>query len=332
LNPIKIAGASDPVSLNAGAEEMRACGLDRDIESRGNKETKIKGLRINPEARMVVKEYEYGALLVTGRDKIKSGYGNGDCLLMNMKHFFFALSDSTERYSRASRDILERLCDEVDDKGVPEHKEEWLDLVNDVFAPQKYHHKATFSLAAIKRHEAGASICIINGGDSTVNIVNKVTGKVEYRTESNMNFAGRSKTISGAMELTLRGDGYRLVMASDGLADVARFCKRDLTEMMGTDLTDGNVHDVPEKLRELIRAADLGGIAGNYDDIGIIVIDPMSLEMNNNVQIVMGGTNPGEEDAYQRRIAGSSIGDRWISMDELPEKARHMNMCGIKVW
>jgi hypothetical protein len=62
-----------------------------------------------------------------------------------------------------------------------------------------------------------------------------------------------------------------------------------------------------------------------------MVIDPMSLEMNNNVQIVMGGTNPSEEDAYQRRIAGSSIGDGWISMDELPEKASYMSMCGIKV-
>ncbi len=294
-------------------------------------ETEIKGVQIHPEARIVVKEYEYGALLVTGRDKITCGYGNGDCLLLNMKHLFFALSDSTERYSRASRDILERLCEEVDKKGVPEHKEEWLDLVNDVFAHQKYHHKATFSLAALRRNATGASICIINGGDSTVHIVNKVTGRVEYRTEPNMNFAGRSKKISGVMELSLKGDGYRLVMASDGLADVARFCGKDVTEMVGTFLSHDNVHEIPEKLRELIRSADLGGTAGNYDDFGIIVIDPMSLKTDSDAQIVMGGTDPGEEDAYQRRIADSSSGDGWISLKEIPEKALRINICGIKV-
>jgi hypothetical protein len=294
-------------------------------------ETEIKGVQIHPEARIVVKEYEYGALLVTGRDKITCGYGNGDCLLLNMKHLFFALSDSNERYSRASRDILERLCEEVDKKGVPEHKEEWLDLVNDVFAHQKYHHKATFSFAAIRRNATGASICIINGGDSTVHIVNKVTGRVEYRTEPNMNFAGRSKKISGVMELSLKGDGYRLVMASDGLADVARFCGKDVTEMVGAFLTHDNVHEIPEKLRELIRSADLGGTAGNYDDFGIIVIDPMSLKTDSDAQIVMGGTDPGEEDAYQRRIADTSSGDGWISMKEIPEKALRINMCGIRV-
>jgi hypothetical protein len=294
-------------------------------------ETEIKGVQIHPEARIVVNEYEYGALLVTGRDKITCGYGNGDCLLLNMKHLFFALSDSTERYSRASRDILERLCEEVDKKGVPEHKEEWLDCVNDVFAHQKYHHKATFSLAAIRRNATGASICIINGGDSSVHIVNKVTGRVEYRTEPNMNFAGRSKKISGVMELSLKGDGYRLVMASDGLTDVARFCGKDVMEMVGTFLSHDNVHEIPEKLRELIRSADLGGTAGNYDDFGIIVIDPMSLKTDSDVQIVMGGTNPGEEDAYQRKIADSSSGDGWISMKEIPEKACRINICGIRV-
>jgi hypothetical protein len=296
-----------------------------------SKESKIKGVKINPDARMVVKDYECGALLVTGCDKIKSGYGNGDCLLLNLKESFFALSDSTERYSRASRDILERLCVEVDKKGVPENKEEWLDLVNDVFAAQKYHQKATFSLAAIKRTNTGTSICIINGGDSSVNIINKDTGRVEYRTESDMNFAGRSKGISKVMELSLKGSDYRLVMASDGLADVARFCDKDVTEMVGTFLTHNNVHEIPKKLRELIRAADLDGIAGNYDDIGVIVIDPMSLEMNCDAQIVMGGTTPGEEDVYQMRMADSPTNDGWITMNELPENTNYINMCGIRV-
>lgn len=296
-----------------------------------SKEPKIKEVKINPYARMIVKDYVCGALLVTGRDKIKSGYGNGDCLLLNLKESIFAVSDSTERYSRASRDILERLCAKVDKKGAPVNKEEWLDLVNEVFAAQKYHQKATFSLAAVKRTTTGTSIRIVHGGDSSVNLINKATGRVEYRTEPDMNFAGRSKAISKVIELSLKDSDYRLVLASDGLADVARFCNMDVTEMVGTFLSHDNVHEIPKKMRKLIMEADLKGIAGNYDDIGIIVIDPMSLEMNCCAQIVMGGTNPGEEDVYQKRIAASPTNDVWISMNELPENTHYINMCGIRV-
>ena len=288
-------------------------------------------MRINPDARIIVKKNEYGALIVTGHDKIKSGYGNGDCLLLNLKDTFFALSDSAERYSQASRDILERLGEEVDREGVPVKKEEWLDLVNRVFAVQKYQHKATFSLAAVRRNATGASLCIINGGDSVVTVVSRTKGRVEYRTEPNMNFAGRSKGISGVVELTLKGKEYRLVMASDGLSDVARFCRVDIADMMGTFLSREHVHQIPEKLLEMIRSAESRGIAGNYDDIGIIVVDPMNLARNSDVQIMMGGTNPIEENAYQKKMSDSGSFDEWISLKDLPEKATYINMCGIRV-
>ncbi|HQG30468.1 MAG TPA: hypothetical protein PLA83_00955 [Deltaproteobacteria bacterium] len=288
-------------------------------------------MKINPVSRMIVKKNECGALIVTGRDKIKSGYGNGDCLLLNLKHSFFALSDSTERHSRASSDLLGRLSDEVGREGVPEGKKEWLDLVNRVFAVQKYQHKATFSLAAIRHSGTEASICIINGGDSAVTVVNKVTGRVEYATVPNMNFAGRSKGISGVMEVVLKGSEYRLVMASDGLSDVARFRGMDMAEMMKSFLSCEQVHRIPEKLGDMIRSADAKGVAGNYDDIGIIVVDPAHLAADCNAQIVMGGTSPIEEKAYQKNVNGSGSRGEWIPLKDLPEKIGHINMCGIRI-
>ncbi|MDT8273668.1 MAG: hypothetical protein RRA35_10820 [Desulfomonilia bacterium] len=279
----------------------------------------------------MVKEHEFGALLVTGPEKIRCGYGNGDCLLIDLKNAFFALSDSAERYSRASRDILERLCDLVKERGVPEQNDEWLHVVNSVFAAQKYQHKATFSLAAIRQTGGGSSICIINGGDSEVAIVNKATKRVEYRTEPNMNFAGRSKGISGVMEVSLQRDQYRLVMASDGLADIARFCGEQVTDLVESFLSHGPVHEIPEKLRDLIISAVSQGIAGNYDDIGVIVIDPEAVKRNTDVQLVMGGTNPSEEDAYQKDIRSSHLDGGWISMESLPENAHYVAKCGIRI-
>jgi len=177
----------------------------------------------------------------------------------------------------------------------------------------------------------GASVCIINGGDSAVTIVNKVTARVEYTTVPNMNFAGRSKGISGAMEVVLKGSEHRLVLASDGLSDVARFRGTDMAEMMKSFLSREQVHRIPQRLGDMIRSADAKGVAGNYDDIGVIVVDPAHLASDCDVQIVMGGTNPIEEKAYQKSVNGSVPCNNWISLKDLPEKIGHVNMCGIRV-
>lgn len=293
-------------------------------------EMDISGVRINPEARIILKEDEYGALIVTGHDKIKSGYGNGDCLLVDLKGDFFALSDSTERYARASRDLLERVCEEVD-RGAPREAQAWLALVNRVFASQRYQHKATFCLVALHRQPAGASLYIIHGGDSLVAVVNMTTGQVEYRSEPNMNFAGRSKGLSEVKVLTLREDAYRLVLASDGLADVARWYGWDVPGMLRTFFVREPVHVIPELLRAMIQSAEAGGGAGNYDDIGILVVDPLRLTLDAAAQIMMGGTDPREEDAYQRRMQEAGSRGEWFSLQELPDRADHIAQCGIRI-
>lgn len=293
-------------------------------------EMDIGGVRINPEARIISKEGEYGALIVTGQDKVKSGYGNGDCLLLNLRDALFALSDGTERYARASRDLLERVCEEVD-RGVPREAQAWLALVNRVFAAQKYQHKATFSLAALHRQATGTSLCIIHGGDSLVAVVNMSTGRVEYRTEPDMNFAGRSRGLSEVRVLPLSGDAYRLVLASDGLADVARWYGWDVPGMLRTFFVRESVHQIPEILRAMIRSADAEGGAGNYDDIGVLVVDPLRLKLDAEAQIVMGGTDPREENAYQKRIREAGTREEWFSLQELPDRVDHVARCGIRI-
>jgi hypothetical protein len=57
----------------------------------------------------------------------------------------------------------------------------------------------------------------------------------------------------------------------------------------------------------------------------------MNLAMNSDVQIVMGGTNPVEENAYQKKMSDSGSFDEWISLKDLPKKASYVKMCGIRV-
>ncbi|MDQ1329868.1 MAG: hypothetical protein QG578_130, partial [Thermodesulfobacteriota bacterium] len=52
---------------------------------------------------MVRQKGALSALLVTGSDKVESGFGNGDCLLLDFSRLIFAVSDGSERYTQASR-------------------------------------------------------------------------------------------------------------------------------------------------------------------------------------------------------------------------------------
>lgn len=104
-----------------------------------------------------------------------------------------------------------------------------------------------------------------------------------------------------------------------------------MPEMMKSFLSREQVHRIPEKLSDMVRSAEAKGIAGNYDDIGIIAVDPAGLASNCDIQIVMGGTNPIEEKAYQKNVNGSGSRDEWISLKDRPDKIGHVNACGIRI-
>jgi len=147
-----------------------------------------------------------GAFLATGTDKVRSGYGNGDCVLMDFAHSVFALSDSTERHARASRELLERLRTAVAESGTPAGIGEWRAMVNGVFSRQEYRHKATFSCVGLAERNGALTLTALNGGDSAIIVINVTERRVEYMSRPDMYFAGRSREIAHAAELVLSGD------------------------------------------------------------------------------------------------------------------------------
>jgi hypothetical protein len=48
---------------------------------------------VNAAERTLVKGDAACAMVLTGSDKIRSGYGNGDCRLLDFRNRVFALSD-----------------------------------------------------------------------------------------------------------------------------------------------------------------------------------------------------------------------------------------------
>ena len=89
---------------------------------------------------------------------------------------------------------------------------------------------------------------IIHGGDSLVLIVDINTKEVKFQADANMNFVGRAKSLSEVINVPLKNGNERIIIASDGLADVARMAKYPLEEMCLDSASRFPVNEVPEQL------------------------------------------------------------------------------------
>ncbi len=113
-------------------------------------------VEINPSKRILKLPGTLCGGISTGSDKIRSGYGNGDCLYFDFEHLVFAVADGSERFPWASRDLLNRVSERLAQSGVPDTVSGWRDLINtEIYSEQKYQHKTTFSCVAIRPEGQG---------------------------------------------------------------------------------------------------------------------------------------------------------------------------------
>jgi len=265
----------------------------------------------------------------TGTDKIRSGYGNGDCLYFDFEHLVFAVADGSERFPWASRDLLNRLSESLSQSGVPDTVSGWKDLINtEIYSEQKYQHKTTFSCVAIRPEEEGICLIISHGGDSAVTVMNSVTGEISKQTGRDMNFAGRSKDIVDVTEYRTANRDIRVLLSTDGFDDVWRFCMRqsllggarDVFERYPVGSICEMIHGILEENRDKFE----------YDDIGFIIIDPYRTERIIGTAVIMGGTRPYEEKKYRSEYASGSH-DRWVRNGEWSEHDKVFAGAGIRV-
>ncbi len=265
----------------------------------------------------------------TGSDKIRSGYGNGDCLYFDFERLVFAVADGTERFPWASRDLLNRLSESIARSGVPDTVGGWKDLVNmEVYSGQKYQHKTTFSCVAIRPVPEGVSLIISHGGDSVVTVMNSATGSIIRQTGRDMNFAGRSRVIADVGEYRTADRGGRILISSDGFDDVWRFCMRqsllggarDVFDRYPVDCICEMIHGILEEHRNRFE----------HDDIGFIIIDPFKVERIGGRTVLMGGTQPHEEKRYRSEYA-SGPHDRWVPGEEWSGSTEEFARAGIRI-
>ncbi|MDI6796591.1 MAG: SpoIIE family protein phosphatase [Desulfatibacillaceae bacterium] len=267
---------------------------------------------VNLALRAVTLPGRASACLATGSEKKASCYGNGDCLLADFANLFFAVSDGSERFPSASSSFLGRIGRYLTHEPAPQTQEQWLALANRAFARQDYILSATFSAVAIEEKKGQKSAVILSGGDSRIMVVDTKNKCVEFETEPDMNFAGRSPDLKKVFRIPLAPTNRRVILFSDGLCDVARLAGLDINSMVAQVASAFDVDEVPMRLSRFLKRK---GSSATHDDIAVIALDPAGL-IPRQQGFLIGGTSPGTETAFGQDLAAGIVPDTWMSLEQ----------------
>jgi len=273
---------------------------------------------LNPFRRSVRIPRQLGACLVTGTEKIRCGYGNGDCLLLAFRHGVFAVADATERFPQASRLLLERLAAEISESGPPVNGQAFESLLNRIWSQQQFIHKTTLSCVVLREDEDGPTAMLANNGDSSITILDAASGTTLFRTAADMNFAGRSRQPNPVATLRLQPPGATIVLATDGLADIGEIRETDVVQR-----PDGLTQWIGIRTRN-------GSEPPEIDDIGAIALTAGMPAME-YATIIMGGTRPGTETDFTRSAGRKPPMDRWEPISFWQRSPELMDLAGIRV-
>lgn len=243
------------------------------------------------------------ATVVTGPDKLRSGFGNGDCLLMDTSRGVFAVADASERHPRASRRLLTRLHKILIGQGSDTDPESLTHSLEEAYAQQKYNHKSTLSGIALSHTATQVILHLFHGGDSMVMVARADDGRILFSTRSDMNFAGRSpKGLTVATHAFSRQYPLRVILATDGFGEVIKTLQApDPTDEHKSKtaylkkLLQSPIQDVETRVRYLLES-DPG--RPFHDDMGVMVIDPAAINRLPGLALTMGGTSPHQEAAF----------------------------------
>jgi len=278
-----------------------------------------KPVMINPAKRMVRQKGALSALLVTGSDKVESGFGNGDCLLLDFSRLIFAVSDGSERYTQASRILLERFAGLLSEQDISPDISVLKKSIEAIYGGQKYTHKCTFSCVAFFKNRKEVIASISSGGDSMVIVADSSDGSIIFKTIPDMNFAGRSKNVPGISTFTLKDRKFRVIIATDGFAEVLNKLEKQKQGKLPKWLFNGPTCGINGKLKRNKL---------NYDDIGMMVIDPFDISREDK-SILIGGTSPHQEALFASCC--SDWGNRWIKKNRWCDNEEIFDSAGITI-
>ena len=274
---------------------------------------------LNPFRRSIRLPGKLGACLITGTEKIRCGYGNGDCLLLDFRHGVFAVADATERFPQASRHLLERLAAELDRSGAPTSASQFDRLLARIWSRQPFIHKTTLSCVVLPPNGRTGPALVANDGDSTVTVVSAGSNEILYRTGVDMNFAGRSRIPNRVETLGLEDPKAAILLTTDGISSA----------LLGSY---AGIADHPDEVPDRIAGGiERHGDGAEIDDIGMIALSCQRLNGSSSETIVIGGTTPGLETAFVNGGGENTSMDRWAPIERWKTDPALLAKAGISI-
>jgi hypothetical protein len=283
------------------------------------------GVLFNPRNRSIRWSGIAGARIRPGTISSRDRSGMGDCILMDLRKGFFAVSDSSNRFPTASRRFLRKLAKGMDtlpspDPGKPFSLEEFgrfscavIDTSEEVLQTIPYTESCTFTGVLVAGTEAGKKGILFHTGDSRLYEVNRKTSESRNMTANNFWMVGKSKRFYQVEEIEIPPETM-FILATDGVVDLS---SQDRVERHESLVDFANRYPVDEVPDRLVEAIDLQ--QATTDDLVIVALDPDRLR-SSETTILLGGTEESEESRYRKKCRQDFYEDSYVPIREQSSK------------
>ncbi len=283
------------------------------------------GVLFNPRSRSIRWPGVAGARIRAGTISSRDRSGMGDCVLMDFRRGFFAVSDSSNRFPTASRRFLRKLAKGLEtlppaepDKSLTQAEFDRfsravVDGSEKVLQTIPYTESCTFTGILIARTEEGRRGLLLHTGDSLLFEVNRKTGVSRTITKSNFLMVGKSRRFFQVDEMAIE-PGTMFILATDGVSDLDAPGRLNRHESVADFARRHPVEEIPDRLMETIDFQE-----GTTDDLVIVALDPDRLRPSETT-ILLGGTEEREERRYLERCSENVYEDHFVPIREQVSK------------
>jgi hypothetical protein len=250
--------------------------------------------------------------------------GVGDCLLLDFRRGFFAISDSSDRNSSASRFLLMQYTGLLDGfpalKSSEVHTAQQVDHIkNDlVKRSEKLLQSLSFSDSCtltgflILQTLEGTKGILMHTGDSLLLAYHPENGGLRQITKSNFWMVGRTQRFYQVETLNIE-KGTSFILATDGFSGLDAPKGKERNNFFH-DLFDSQpIEEIPDILIDRFDTPHPG-----KDDLGLIIFDPHGLPFD-HPWVVFGGTTSSDEKKYREETRAGLYQDLYRPPDHLCE-------------
>ena len=283
------------------------------------------GVLFNPRSRSVRWSGIAGARIRPGTISSRDQSGMGDCVLMDFRKGFFAVSDSSNRFPTASRRFLRKLATGLEALPSPDPGKVFslgefdrlsrsvIDISEEVLQTIPFTESCTFTGVLVARTEPGQKGILFHTGDSRLYEVDRKTRVSRNMTNNNFWMVGKSKRFYQVEEIEIQPEAM-FILATDGVIDLSSQDRVERHESLADFANRYPVEEIPDRLVEEIDRHQ-----ATTDDLVILALDPGRLR-SSETTILLGGTDEREESRYRRKCREDLYEDGYVPIREQSSK------------